>query len=149
MLFALKTDRELRLCINYCELNAVMVKNCYFLPLIDEMLSHLTNAHYFFKIDLCDVYHQIRIKEGDEWKTIFCIKFESFEYLIMLFELLNASATFQFYINRALVSLIDVCCVIYLDNILIFLNSEEDYERHIRLVMKCLREYQLFAKLSK
>ena len=149
VLFALKADGELRLCVNYCELNAMIVKNCYSLSLIDEMLSHLAGAHYFFKIDLCDAYHWIRIKEEDEWKTTFHTKFESFEYLIMPFELSNAPATFQSYINRALVGLVDVCCVVYLDNILIFLDSKGDHEKHIRLVMECLREYQLFAKLPK
>ena len=149
MLFTLKTDGGLRLCVNYCELNVVTVKNCYSLPLIDEILSHLTGIHYFFKIDLHDAYHQIRIKKGDKWKTTFHTKFESFEYLIIPFKLLNASAIFQSSINRALVGLVDVCCVVYLDNILIFLNLEGDHKRHIKLVIKCLREYQLFAKLLK
>ena len=83
MLFAPKADGGLRLCVNYHGLNAVMVKDHYPLPLIDEMLSCLTGAHYFFKVDLCDAYHQIRIKEGDEWKTTFHTKFGSFEYLVM------------------------------------------------------------------
>ena len=149
MLFAPKAAGGLRLCVNYCELNAVTVKNCYPLPLINEMLSCLASTHYFSKVDLCDAYHQIRIKEGDEWKTTFHMKFGSFEYLIMAFGLSNAPATFQSYINRALVGLVDICCVVYLDDILIFSDSEGDHEKHIRLVMEHLREYQLFAKLPK
>ena len=149
MLFAPKADGGLRLCVNYCGLNTVTVKDCYPLPLIDEMLSHLAGAHYFSKVDLHDAYHQIRVKQGDEWKTMFHTKFGSFEYLVMPFELSNAPATFQSYINRALAGLVNICCVVYLDNILIFLNSEGDHEKHVRLVMECLREYQLFAKLPK
>ena len=49
------------------------------------MLSCLAGTHYFSKVDLCDVYHWIRIKKEDEWKAMFYIKFESFEYLVMLF----------------------------------------------------------------
>ena len=94
MLFAPKADGGLRLCVNYCGLNAVTVKNHYSLPLIDEMLSCLAGAHYFSKVDLCDACHQIRIKKEDEWKTTFHTKFESFEYLIMPFGLSNAPATF-------------------------------------------------------
>ena len=149
MLFAPKADGGLRLCVNYHGLNAVTVKDCYPLPLIDEMLSRLAGAHSFCKVDLCDTYHQIRIKEGDEWKTMFHTKFGSFEYLVMPFGLSNTPATFQSYINRALVGLVDICCVVYLDNILIFSDSEGDHEKHIRLVMEHLREYQLFAKLPK
>ena len=99
MLFAPKADGGLRLCVNYHGLNTVTVKNHYPLPLIDKMLSHLAGAHYFSKVDLCDTYHQIRIKEGDEWKTTFCTKFGSFEYLVMPFGLSNTPATFQSYIN--------------------------------------------------
>ena len=149
VLFAPKADGGLRLCVNYHGLNTVTVNNCYPLPLIDEMLSHLAGTHYFSKVDLCDTYYQIRIKEGDEWKSTFCMKFGSFEYLVMPFGLLNAPATFQSYINRALVSLVDICCVVYLDDILVFSDSEGDYEKHIRLVIEHLREYQLFAKLLK
>ena len=149
VLFAPKADGGLRLCVDYRGLNAVTVKDRYPLPLIDEMLSRLAGARYFSKVDLRDAYHRIRIKEGDEWKTTFRTKFGSFEYLVMPFGLSNAPATFQSYINRALAGLVDVCCVVYLDDILIFSDSEGDHEKHVRLVMERLREYQLFAKLPK
>ena len=52
-------------------LNKVTVKNRYPLPLILEMLDRLHKAKVFTKIYVCNAYHQVRVKEGDEWKTVF------------------------------------------------------------------------------
>jgi hypothetical protein len=67
----------------------------------------------------------------------------------MPFGLANAPATFQVYINKALVSLVDICYIIYLDNILIYSKDEREHERHIRAVFKRLRRYKLYAKRFK
>jgi hypothetical protein len=67
----------------------------------------------------------------------------------MSFELANASATFQSYINFALRKFLDVFVVIYLNDILIYSQNEEEHTNHVRLVLKRLRKYKLFAKLSK
>ena len=67
----------------------------------------------------------------------------------MPFGLTNASATFQVYINKALAGLVDVIYIVYLDDILIFLNTEEDYIRDIREVLLRLRSSSLYYNLSK
>ena len=68
----------------------------------------------------------------DKYKTIFYIRYNHFKYLIMLFDLCNASATFQFYINDVLCEFLDEFCIIYLDDILIYIDdSLEDYINHI------------------
>jgi hypothetical protein len=67
----------------------------------------------------------------------------------MSFELANASTTFQSYINFALREFLDVFVVVYLDDILIYSQNEEEHTNHVRLVLKRLRKYKLFAKLSK
>ena len=59
----------------------------------------MVRAKSFVKLDLKDAYHQIQIKEGDEWKTAFRTQYGHFEYLVMLFGLANAPVTFQSYIN--------------------------------------------------
>lgn len=66
VLFALKQDGGLRLCVNFRDLNKMTIKNCYFLSLIDEMLNRLSGARVFIKMNLRDVYHRIRIREEDE-----------------------------------------------------------------------------------
>lgn len=149
VLFAPKADGSLRLCVDYRGLNSLTIKNRYPLPLIDEMLDRLQGARFFTKLDLRDAYHRIRIREGDEWKTAFRTRYGHFEYLVMPFGLANAPATFQAYINRALSGLLDVCCVVYLDDILVYSRTQEEHRRNVTAVLGRLREYRLFAKLSK
>ena len=72
------------------------------------------------KLDLKDTFNRLRIKKDDEWKTAFCTRYNHFKYLIMLFGLVNAPASFQAYINKALTGFFDTFCVVYLDDILIY-----------------------------
>jgi hypothetical protein len=62
--------------------------------LISEIQDQIRGANWFTKLDIADTYNQIRIKEGDEWKTVFRTKYGHFKYLVMPFGLTNAPATF-------------------------------------------------------
>jgi len=119
------------------------------LPLITETLDRLARSKVFSKIDLKDAYHRICIRKGDKWKTAFRTRYGHFEYLVMPFGLTNAPATFQAYINRALAGIVDVYCVVYLDDILIFSESEEEHALHVQEVLRCLRKHSLYANPKK
>src|SRR6266480_7597558 len=67
----------------------------------------------------------------------------------MSFRLVNASAIFQTYINQTLAELLNVFCIVYLDNILIFSQNENKHQKHVKQVMKRLQKFKLFVKLSK
>jgi hypothetical protein len=149
ILFVPKKDGSLRLCVDYRGLNKVTIKNRHPLPLIGELLDRLSQAKIFTKLDLRDAYHRIRIKEGDEWKTAFRTRYGHYEYLVMPFGLANAPATFQNYIHKALGALVDDICVVYLDDILIYSENEEQHAEHVRRVLERLRQWGLYAKLSK
>lgn len=149
ILFVPKKDGGLRLCVDYRGLNRVSVKNRYPLPLISEILDRVAGAKYFSKIDVQDAYYRIRIKEGDEWKTAFRTRYGHFEYTVMPFGLTNAPATFQHYIHDTLRGLLDIFCVAYLDDVLIFSSSRDEHTGHLKEVLQRLRNAQLFAKLSK
>lgn len=149
VLFAKKKDGGLRLCVDYRGLNKVTIKNRHPLPLINESLDRLGQAKCFTKLDIRDAYHRIRIKEGDEWKTAFRTKYGHFEYTVMPFGLTNAPAQFQAYIMEALAGLVDVSCIVYLDDILIYSESEEAHVSHVKEVLERLRKYKLYIKLSK
>ena len=112
-------------------------------------MNCLINARYFIKLNLRDVYYRIRIREKNKWKTTFRIRYEFFEYAIMLFELFNVSITFQTKINKILRELINLLCVIYLNNILIYFKTKKKHWRVVRFVLTKLRQFKLFVKLFK
>ena len=126
-----KKSGELRLCMNYKSLNAIIIKNHHFLLFITKMLNRLCKIKRFIKLNLKDVYHRIQIKKNDEWIMAFYTRYKHFEYQIMSFELTNTSIIFQIYINKTLRELVDVICVIYLNDILIFSENSTKYWRHV------------------
>jgi len=66
VLFVKKLNESLRLCVNYRDLNEITVKNNYSLSLLSETLNRFAHARHFIKIDICNVYHRIRICKSDE-----------------------------------------------------------------------------------
>ena len=78
VLFVKKANGDLRLCVDYRALNRVTVKNRYALLLISELLDRIKGAKYFTKLDLRDAFNQLRIAEGDEWKTAFRTSLRTF-----------------------------------------------------------------------
>jgi hypothetical protein len=151
ILFVPKKDGTLRLCVDYRGLNAVTIKDRCPLPLIGETLDRLSGARYYTTLDLRNAYHRLRIKAGDEWKTAFRTRYGHFEYLVMPFGLTNAPASFQAYINTALIEHLDHICVVYLDDILIYTSSDgiELHWRAVRAVLLSLRKAELFVNLQK
>jgi hypothetical protein len=100
-LFVEKKDKERRLCVDYCQLNVVTIKNKYPLPRIDILFDQLAGGQVFSKIDLHSGYHQIKIRTEDIPKTAFTTRYGLFEYLVMSFVLMNASAHFMYLMNSA------------------------------------------------
>jgi hypothetical protein len=94
ILFVSKADSTIRLCVDYRGLNKVTIKNRYSIPLVSEMLDRLLKAKLFTKLNLCDAYYRLCVKEGDKWKTAFKIRYRYFKYLVIPFSLANAPATF-------------------------------------------------------
>ena len=69
--------------------------------------------------------------------------------MIMLFGLFNVPATFQAYINKVLTDMIDVFCVVYFDDILIYNSLLKEHWDYIRQILKHLHKFQFFANLKK
>jgi len=149
VLFVRKKDGSLRLCVDYRGLNKISKKDRYPLPLISNLLDSPSKAKIYSKIDLHHAYHLVRIAEGDEWKTVFHTRYGSFEWNVMPFSLTNAPTAFQRFVNSILSNMLDVCVVIYLDNILIYSEDIESHQKHVREVLRRLRKHNLFAKPEK
>jgi len=131
-------------------LNAATVKNKYPLPLISELVSQLCGAKYFTKLDVQWGFNNIRIKPGDEWKAAFRTNRGLFEPLVMFFRMTNSPATFQTMMNNIFRTLItEGIVVVYLDDILIFTETEEEHEQAVQRVLEVLVEHKLFFCLEK
>ena len=104
---------------------------------------------FFTKIDLRGAYNLVRIRLGDEWNTAFRTRYGHFEYTFMPFGLTNAPAVFQHMANDIFRDLLDICLIVYLDDLLIYSKTQEEHDSHVLLVLKRLRENGLYAKLQK
>ena len=89
------------------------------------------------------------MKAGKKWKTAFKIRYDHYEYKVMLFSLINASVTCQQMINNILRDLLNVTVIVYLDDILIFFKNFMKHEEHVRQVLECLMKYKLHLKPEK
>ena len=149
VLFAKKKDKILRMCIDYRQLNKVMVKNRYPLPRIDDLFDQLRGARVYFKIDLRAGSHQLRVRETDIPKTAFRTRYGHFEFTVMPFGLTNAPVAFMDLMYRVFQPCLDQFVVVFVDDIFIYSQSEWEHEYHLRIVLEFLRDHQLYAKFSK
>ena len=137
------------MCVDYRQLNDQTVKNRYPLPLISRLRDQLVGARYFTRLDLPVAYAHIRIREGDEWKTAFRTAFGHYEYQVLPFGLTNAPATFQSAIDHAICPFLDRTAVCYLDDILIFSKTLDEYKRHVKEVLDALHAHNLSVNREK
>ncbi len=149
ILFIFKKNDSLYLCINYWDLNKITVKNYHSLSLISETLNRLNKVKQFTKLNLKNIYHHFRIQYEDKWKTTFHTCYDYFEYMIMSFDLINASVIFQTYINKISTKLLNDFCVVYLNDILIFFVEKIDHVDHVKQILERLRKFKLYASLKK
>jgi hypothetical protein len=147
--FVKKTNDKLRLCVNYKELNEIIIKNRYSLFFINENLNRLFETKIFIKLNVRDVFHRIKIRKEDEWKTTFRCRFDHYQYKMMLFELANSSITFQIYINKTMHSYLDLFVLMYINDLLMFFSSTKKHIEHVKLMLQRLREFNLYLKLNK
>jgi hypothetical protein len=149
VLFVKKKDGSLRLCVDFRGLNQITKKDRYPLPLIADLLDSPSRAKVYTKIDLRSAYHLVRIAEGDEWKTAFRTRYGSYEWLVMPEGLTNAPAAFQRFVNSVFADMLDVCVIVYLDDILIYSQDLASHKKHVREVLLRLRKHRLYAKPEK
>jgi hypothetical protein len=149
VLFVEKKDGTQWMCIDCRSLNEVTIRNKYPLPQIEDLFDQMKGASVFSKIDLRSGYHQLKIWESDIPKTTFRTQYGLYEYTVMSFGLTNAPGYFMYLMNKVFMEYLDKFVVVFIDDILIFSKTEEEHEKHLRLVLEKLRSNQLYAKFGK
>jgi hypothetical protein len=89
----------------------------------------------------------VRIKEEDINKIAFRKKCKHYDFTIVPFRFSNALVVFMCLMNGFFRNYLDKLVIVFMDNILIYSNSEEEHKQYLRMVLQILREHQLYAKL--
>ncbi|KAK3517553.1 hypothetical protein QTP70_012624 [Hemibagrus guttatus] len=147
--FVGKRDGGLRPCINYRGLNTITIWYPYPLLLVPAALEQLRGARVFTKLDIRSAYNLVRIRKGDEWKTVFHMTHGHYEYCVMPFGLTNAPAVFQALINEVFRDLLGKGVIAYIDDILVYSTSMEEHVRQVREVLARLQRHHLYVKMEK
>lgn len=145
-----KKDGNLRLCVDYRQLNQLTKKDSYALPRVEDLLDCMSGNTFFSHIDMKSGYHQVEILESHKERTAFSVgPLGFYEYNRMPFGLTNSPATYQRLMENILADLnLKVCCV-FIDDVIIFGKTFEEHLHNIQLVFNKIKEATLKIAPSK
>lgn len=144
-----KKDGEIRMCVDYRPLNAITKPDKYPLPRIDSALDALEGAQYFSLLDLRSGFYQIGMHPEDKEKTAFIVEFGLYQFNRLSMGLVNSASSFQRVLEKVLAPLKYNCCLVYIDDIVVFSKNFEEHLDNLEKVFKRLDEAGLRLKPSK
>ena len=135
-----KKTREIRLCVDFRNLNKVSLKDNYPLPKMDHILQRVVGSSRISLLDGFSRYNQILVQKEDQPKTTFTTPWGTFMYVKIPFGLVNVGATFQRAMDIAFAKEIHEFLIIYFDDITIFSKSDNEHLDHLKQVfIKCIK----------
>ncbi|CAF5204104.1 unnamed protein product, partial [Rotaria magnacalcarata] len=149
VILAPKKDGTLRFCVDYRKLNSVTIRDAYPIPRIDDTLDSLQEAKFVSTLDLRSGYWQVEMDKNSREKTAFVTHKGLFEFNVMPFGLTNAPATFQRLMDIVLAGLKWQCCLVYIDDVVIFSPTFEQHIVDLEKVFQALQSANLTLKASK
>nr|GEW46822.1 hypothetical protein [Tanacetum cinerariifolium] len=117
--------------------------------IIDDLFDQLQGSSVYSKINLRSGYHQSRIKEEDIPITTFRTRYGHFEFQVIPFGLTNAPVVFMDLMNRVCKPYLDKFIIVFIDDILVYSKDEEEYEKHLKIILELLKKERLYAKFLK
>ena len=129
------------MCIDHRQLDIVIIKNKYPLPLIYDLFLSTPRSSYFRKIDLKLVYRKLRVRGEDILKMAVQIGYGHYEFLVMSFGLTNAPAAFMDLMNRVFGQFIDRFVIVFIDDILMYSRFRKEHKQHLRMMLQTLQEH--------
>ena len=140
ILFVVKSNEQLRLCVDYRKLNVIIKRNSYSISLIEKTLTRVIDCKFLFKLNIISIFNKLRMNSQSENLIIFICSLNIYKYHVLFFELINDSISWQHYMNDLLFEYINHFCQVYLNDIFIYSKTRKQHERHLT---------QIFQKLEK
>jgi len=133
-----KKDGSWRFCVDYCYLNALTIKTAFPIPIFEQLMDELAGAEYFSTLDLLLGYHQIKLQEGEEYKTAFSTHVGHYEFRVVAFGMSGAPGTFQGAMNTTLKPLLRRCAIVSWSTASRWKNMWNTYARFSRCFLRTI-----------
>ena len=132
ILFVVKSNEQLKLCVNYRKLNVITKRNEYSMFLIKKTLTRVIECKHIFKLNIIFVFNRLRMNLDNEKFITFIIFLKIYKYHVLLFDLTSELVSWQHYMNDLLFEFLNKFCQIYLYDILIYNKTRKKHEHHLK-----------------
>ena len=144
-----KYSEKWRMCIDFTDLNKACPKDSYPLSQVNVLVDSTAQHQLLSFMDTFSSYNQIRMDEADQEKTLFVTNQGLFCYKMMPFGLKNVGATYQRLMNKMFTKQIGRNVQVYVDDMLVKIQKEEDHLEELRETFDTLRFYNMKLNPSK